>query len=269
MDTLQVSIIIPCYNQAAYLPDALESVIAQTIPLWEAVVVNDASPDNTTEVASFFAKKDPRIRLMLLEKNGGLANARNRGIAATTAPFILPLDADDAIVPTFLEESLLPFREHGDLKVVYADAVKFGVLNESWQHPNFDLKKLCKANLFQPGALFTREAFNGTEGYRPNMVYGFEDWDLWLQMIEKDDEAFHIRRPLFRYRVNPGSMVRALQGNKEKVWEMRKRAYLNNRKKIQIIYPEFAYWWERQLSKKDYKFIVRYRLENGLKKLTQ
>lgn len=83
-----VSVVIPCYGQAHWLPDAIESALAQTVPC-EVIVVNDGSPDNTSSVAQNYA-------VTLVEKeNGGLSSARNAGIKKATGKWILTLDADD------------------------------------------------------------------------------------------------------------------------------------------------------------------------------
>ena len=97
-----VSVIIPCYNQAQYLPDALGSVLAQTYPHWECIVVNDGSPDNTEEVAQQWCEKDNRFRY-LHKQNGGLSSARNAGLDAAKGDYIQFLDADDAIHSEKLE----------------------------------------------------------------------------------------------------------------------------------------------------------------------
>jgi glycosyltransferase involved in cell wall biosynthesis len=138
MVTPLVSIIIPCYRQAEYLGEALDSVLAQTYPHWEAIVVNDASPDNTKEIAMGYASKDVRITLLNLEQNTGLPNARNSGIKATKGVFILPLDADDKIAPTYLEKSLQVFSENPLVKVVYTDVQCFGIRQDKVQRPDPD-----------------------------------------------------------------------------------------------------------------------------------
>lgn len=91
-----VSVIIPCYKQAQYLDEALQSVFNQTYANWECIIVNDGSPDNTAEVANWWLEKDRRFRY-LIQENAGLSSARNSGIDYATGEFILPLDADDKI----------------------------------------------------------------------------------------------------------------------------------------------------------------------------
>ncbi|HAP03774.1 MAG TPA: teichuronic acid biosynthesis glycosyl transferase, partial [Lachnospiraceae bacterium] len=90
----KVSIITPCYNGAKYIGETIESVLAQDYKDWEMLIVNDGSSDNSAEVISSYAEKDPRIRL-INQPNGGSANARNNGIRQATGRYIALLDADD------------------------------------------------------------------------------------------------------------------------------------------------------------------------------
>ena len=88
------SIIIPCYNQAHFLPDCLESLVNPSFSNWEAIVVNDGSTDNTNEVAKSYCLKDNRIRIIQKE-NGGLSSARNKGIENANGSRLIFLDSDD------------------------------------------------------------------------------------------------------------------------------------------------------------------------------
>ena len=96
-----VSIIVPCYNQAHFLNESLDSVINQSYPNWECIIVNDGSPDNTEEIAKKWCKNDKRFQY-LEKENGGLSSARNAGIKISKGEFILPLDADDILHELFL-----------------------------------------------------------------------------------------------------------------------------------------------------------------------
>jgi len=91
-----VSIIVPCYNQAEYLAEALDSVLAQTYSEWECIIVNDGSPDNTHEIAQQYCEIDNRFKY-LYKENGGLSSARNAGIKISAGEFIQLLDSDDII----------------------------------------------------------------------------------------------------------------------------------------------------------------------------
>lgn len=92
----KVSIIIPCYNQAKFLPKAIDSLKEQSLTNWECIVVDDGSTDNSAEVVANIALKDPRIRL-IQQLNGGSASARNRALQEIKGEFIQFLDADDYI----------------------------------------------------------------------------------------------------------------------------------------------------------------------------
>ena len=108
----KVSIIIPCYNQAKFLPKAIESLQAQTLAEWECIVVDDGSTDNTAEVANNLALNDARISL-IQKRNGGLASARNRGLLYAQGDFIQLLDADDSIFPEKLERQVTLMTQKG------------------------------------------------------------------------------------------------------------------------------------------------------------
>ena len=97
-----ISIIVPCYNQAKYMRDALDSVINSTLKEWECVIVNDGSQDETLSIAKEYEQKDNRF-LVVDIPNGGLANARNVGIRNSHGKYILPLDSDDKIGEKYLE----------------------------------------------------------------------------------------------------------------------------------------------------------------------
>ena len=96
-----ISIIVPCYNQAHFLNEVLQSVLDQSYSNWECIIVNDGSPDNTEEIALVWCTKDKRFRYVKKE-NGGLSSARNAGITISQGEYILPLDADDKIYPSYL-----------------------------------------------------------------------------------------------------------------------------------------------------------------------
>ena len=111
----KVSVIIPCYNQAAYLPKAVASLQAQTLDGWECLVVDDGSTDNTAEVVTNIALKEPRVRLVQ-KLNGGSASARDLGLQQAQGKYLQFLDADDTIAPKKLEQQVqLMTRENLDI----------------------------------------------------------------------------------------------------------------------------------------------------------
>ena len=110
-----VSIIVPCYNQAQYLPEALQSVLDQTYSDWECIIVNDGSPDDTDIVAKEWLIKDIRFKYIYKE-NGGLSSARNAGIEIAIGDFIQFLDADDILDFEKFEKSMKKIIDQDPLK---------------------------------------------------------------------------------------------------------------------------------------------------------
>ena len=206
-----VSVIIPCYNQAQYLPDAVGSVINQTYQNWECIIVNDGSPDNTTEIANNLIKKYPDKNIILLEKeNGGLADARNYGIKHSAGKYILPLDADDMVHPEMLRKTTDSLEKLPRKAIIYTYAVHFndktGESNFA-AFPEYNPKQLSMLNCFSYCSLYRREVWEATGGYKTNMVWGYEDWDFWAGAIEKGFDIQRIPEPLFFYRLKESSMI--------------------------------------------------------------
>ena len=112
---VKVSVIIPAYNQATFIPKAVASLQAQTLESWECLVVDDGSTDNTAEIVTNIALHEPRVRL-LQKQNGGSASARDMGLQQVQGEFIQFLDADDTIASNKLEQQVqLMEREHLDI----------------------------------------------------------------------------------------------------------------------------------------------------------
>jgi len=194
----KVSIIIPCWNQAHWLPEAIESALNQTHKDVEVIVVNDGSPDNTSEVARKYPVK-------LVEKeNGGLSSARNAGIKASTGEYILTLDADDKILPEFVEKCL----EAND-DIVSTAQQEFGDTNHLWDYqPIHPTKEMFLVdNQINCCSLYKKEIWETVEGYDENMKLGYEDWDFWAQATKAGYTITVIREPLFLYRKHGKSMI--------------------------------------------------------------
>lgn len=201
----KVSVVIPCFNQGVFLKEALDSVFAQNHSAYEIIVVDDGSTD--AETLSILDEIDNPVIKILRTANGGLAMARNRGIAASTGDIILPLDADDLIAPTYLEKGVSVFAGNPDVGVVYSMADKFGAVNELWQLPEFSPALLLKENMVFCSAMFRRDLWAMSGGYNINMKYGWEDWDFWLSLCELGIHFVRIPEILFHYRVREDSMT--------------------------------------------------------------
>ena len=200
----KVSIIVPCYNQACYLPEALDSVLAQTYTDWECIIVNDGSPDNTDEVVQSYLVQDNRFKY-IKQPNKGPAAARNAGIENSCGGFILPLDADDLIAPTYLEKAVAVFSHEADTKLVYCKADLFGLENGPWILDDYNYDSFIWKNCIFCSAMYRRSDYLKAGGYNVNMIHGLEDWDFFLSLLEKDDVVHCIDETLFHYRVKETS----------------------------------------------------------------
>jgi glycosyltransferase involved in cell wall biosynthesis/predicted SAM-dependent methyltransferase/tetratricopeptide (TPR) repeat protein len=212
-----VSVIIPCYNQAHFLTEAVESVVNQTFTEWEIIVVNDGSPDDTKGAFRQLVNRWPKHVLRYLEKpNGGLADARNAGIALARGKYILPLDADDKLHPEMLAKTVALLETRPDISIAYTDLVHFGAVNGVVRAAEFDFTKLCQNNQLNYCSLYRRELWTAAGGYHANMLWGYEDWDFWIGCGERGFKAKRIPEPLLLYRVKNSSMyTTAVQHDKE------------------------------------------------------
>lgn len=210
-----VSIVIPCYNQAQYLDDALESVLNQTHQNWECIIVNDGSPDNTDEIALNWCQKDSRITC-LKKENGGLSAARNSGIAIAQAEFIMPLDADDKLGCNYIELALIEFEIDATVKVVYCKALKFGDEEGLLSLTPFSLYNLSKNNMIFPSAMFRKNDWKRVGGYEEDMIYGWEDWEFWIAILKNGGNVKRIDEVCFYYRIKSISMLKSIDEEKGK-----------------------------------------------------
>ncbi len=221
----KVSVIIPCYNQAQYLPDAVNSVIVQTYCDWECIIVNDESPDNTEEVYNKLWSDNPKIKY-LRKINGGLSEARNYGIHNSLGKYILPLDADDKIGPNYLFEAIAVLDQNSPIKIVYCNAEYFGNMDGNWALPEFKLENMLLFNHIFCTAMYRKSDFLVTQGYDTSLKKGWEDWEFWLSLLENGGEVFKLQAVHFYYRVKVSSMV--LNMTEEDRLSIRRTIYLNH-----------------------------------------
>ena len=201
-----ISVIVPCYNQAQYLDECLQSVLDQAYKDWECIIVNDGSPDNTEEMAKKWVEKDGRFKY-LYKENGGLSSARNAGIEIAEGEWILPLDADDKIGARYLE---LAEKEFGNgYTVIYCEAEFFGDKTGKWELPEFSVKELAFQNVIFCSAFFKREKWQKVEGYDTNLKHGWEDWEFWINYLKNNSKGVcKISEICFFYRVKETSMIK-------------------------------------------------------------
>ncbi|MDI6034174.1 glycosyltransferase family A protein [Flavobacterium sp. LB2P84] len=210
-----ITIIVPCYNQAQYLEEALQSVLDQTYTDWECIIVNDGSPDQTEEVAKKWVDKDSRFKYVYKE-NGGLSSARNFGIEYTRGEFILPLDADDKISTDYISLAIAAFENDASLKVVYCKAERFGDEVGIWRLQPFSLLDLARDNMIFCSAMYKKADWELVGGYDVNMIYGLEDWEFWIAILKNGGDVKCLDEVGFYYRIKTNSMIKKLDIEKRK-----------------------------------------------------
>ena len=150
----RVSIVIPCFNAGETIGEAIESALSQTYADIEIVVVDDGSTDPVTlDVLAHAAW--PRTRI-LHQGNAGPAAARNAAIQASLGEYILPLDADDRIEPTYVEKAMAAMQADPNVGIVYCKAMKFGAESGPWNLPAYTLRELVIDNVIFVTSLFRR-----------------------------------------------------------------------------------------------------------------
>ena len=186
----KVSVIIPCYNQARFLGEAIRSVLCQGYADLEIIVVDDGSTDATWEVASNFAKEDPRVRLVGQE-NRGLAAARNRGLSEAGGEYVVFLDSDDRLVSGALAVGIRELGAHPGCAFVAGICRKItadGSVVSGWEQfrvrddPYLELLRSCP--VYVPAVMYRRRVFDAVGGFDTS-YRAAEDYDLYYRILER------------------------------------------------------------------------------------
>lgn len=203
----EISIIIPCYNSEATLRETLLSVREQEFENWEAIIVNDGSPDNLETIALKWVANDSRFHYHKKE-NGGLGNARNYGINMARGNYILPLDSDNKVRPSFIGKATVILNEDPTVGVVHGNAMCFGEKNGRWKVAPFDFERMLLGNYIDACAVYRKSLWEDVGGYDTKIPYqGNEDWDLWLAFGTKNIKFRYLDEITFDYRVTGSSMI--------------------------------------------------------------
>jgi len=220
-----VSVIIPCYNYARFISETLQCVLVQSYTNWECIIINDGSIDNTEEIVLQWTKKDQRF-IYFSKENSGVSDTRNLGIRNSKGIYILPLDADDKISKTYIEEAVQILDSNNEITVVYSEAEFFGAQTGKWKLPDFSYDELLSRNIVFCSAIFRKEMFDKTPGYNTNMHAGLEDWDFWLTFMEHSATFYKLPKIHFYYRINENSRNQSIDA--DNLQSLYKQIYLNH-----------------------------------------
>lgn len=175
----------------------LESVLSQTFQDFEIIIVNDGSTDNTAEILQKIRHEKVRI---IHTENRGLSEARNTAIKEARALIIMNLDADDKIAPELLEKAYKLFYGRPNVGIVYCDVECFGAKSGKFKIGEYSLKTMLYDNRIISNSFFRKEDWNSVGGYSNELIYGLEDWDFWLMIIELGREVVKVPEKLVYYR---------------------------------------------------------------------
>ena len=209
----RVSFLVPYYNMGRYLPETLRSIRAQTFTDYEIILVDDGSTD-AESLALLDTLQAPELRI-IRQRNGGLSAARNTGLRAARGHYILPLDPDDLLEPTFLEKALAVMAGSPGLAYVTSLVAYFretpDTLVGGWVPSGMDRDALWVVNVASTcTALMERRLVEELGGY-DEWLTAYEDWDVFSRMAERGLTGTVIPEPLFLYRLRPDSMTRSMR----------------------------------------------------------
>ena len=206
----KVSVIIPAYNQGCYLGEAIDSVVKQTYPDFEVIVVDDGSTDHTPEVVASYS--DERIRY-IYQDNRGLSAARNTGIRHSTGIYLSFLDSDDLFLPEKLALLVEELKNKPEIGLVAGQAIPID------EHGNRigaifarpfpeDTAQLLLRNPVHVGSVMLRRHWQEKVGFFDETLRSYEDWDMWLRLGKEGCKMGWVDKPVSLYRFHPAQMTR-------------------------------------------------------------
>ena len=212
-----VSVVMPTYNRADLLPRSIESILSQTYPNFEFIIVDDGSTDESVSLIQSYAQKDKRIRLLINDKNKGISYSRNKGNAAARGKYIMIMDSDDISLPNRMSRQVEFMQKHPEFVVSTSWRVKIG--EENKKRPS--VRNLEPHYLFGMyaghGEWMIQKAFLNMHNIRyDEKRISSEDYDYLRQILTNNgkigyiDEALYLRRI---HRTNPATYYTAQRAN--------------------------------------------------------
>lgn len=212
-----VSVIMPAYNAEKYIAESIRSVLAQTYPGWELIVVDDGSGDNTGGVVREFVARDSRIKY-IFQENGRLGKARNTGLKNARGELIAFLDSDDLWIETKLAAQMRALSEN-DADVVFSDCYVFNDENTADERTRFGSfagkfsgselldRLICQNRIPVLTVMLKRAVLDRVGVFEEGKPYhGLEDYDLWLRAARAGSVFYGMPEALARYRRHASAM---------------------------------------------------------------
>ena len=223
-----VSVVIPCFNDGRFLDETMQSVLLQTYPQIETIIINDGSTD--VETNRVLEETNWPNTTIINSVHKGTASARNTGIKSSKGRYIMSLDADDKIHPTYIEKAVEVMENQDKVGIVYCKANYFGKVKGPWDLPPYTFERMLLDNIIFATALFRKKDWEDVGGFDEGLIHGMEDYDFWLSLLELDRQVIQLPEVLFYYRIRQGSRSRRLVSDKKQLQETYQRIYRNHPK---------------------------------------
>lgn len=239
--TFGVSVIIPAYNYAAFLPFAVDSALAQNYKSLEIIIVDDGSTDNTADIVASYGN---RVRY-IYQKNAGLSAARNTGILAAKHPFIAFLDADDVWLPSFVRRTMETFFKLGnDVGLIacvhdYIDSTgrPLHIRRHFLDHDcEISARDIIVSTRFAPSSVIARREVFDTCGHFDTSLRSSEDRDMWIRVAARY-RAVRLPQPLVQIRRHGNNMSRHADRMKSNIAQVIRKSRENG------IVPAWQLWF--------------------------
>ena len=211
---LKVSIIIACYNDP-YVVEAVRSANSQNYQNKEIILVDDGS---NVEVAEIIQNLKNDVDHILVQENSGQSIARNNGIKKSTGELILNLDSDDLFEPNFCEKAVEVFNNNRTVKIVTCKARRFNLngIIDVFTPRGGTIDDFLFSNSALGSSMFRRTDWDEVGGYEENLpILGFEDWELYINLLKSGGQAYVLNEELFNYRIRKNSTTARIKDLKQ------------------------------------------------------
>ena len=246
-----ISVVIPFYNDKDYIKQSVNSILNQTFPYYEILIIDDGSKDESSlEKLKEVETSDKRIKVFHKE-NEGLSATRDYGASQSskTCKYIMFLDSDDLLEPTYLECAYWTLETNEKASWAYSDSVGFDAEQYTW-NKWFDSEKLKKENELVSAALVRKSDFLDVGGYELREKAVNEDWNFWLKLIAKGKYPVHMSYYGQWYRRKKTGELKKSKDNKDRALEIIKETASRVTKKVEAIqYPKQDYNYDLLLDK--------------------
>lgn len=262
-----VSIITASYNAKEFIFQTANSILNQTFPFWEWIIVDDGSKDeNSKKRLEEIQKLDERIKVIFNKENKGAPATRDDGINKAVADYVFILDDDDLLDPTALETSYFAAYTHPKVSWVYGDSVGFGYHEYLWNQ-KFDTLKEKKMNLLTCTALIKKKDIQEVGGFSASPNKSHEDWQLWINLLKKGKKPLRMSYYTSWYRKQHTGRLSTLsadkKGNKIATNNVIKSAKSINKRVGAIQYPNSSNF--KPYSSHPYEFDLNLPVLNPIK----